>query len=161
MLSQIVSHTPTWVFALLALLIALGLSQTRARSVPRARALILPVVMIGLSLAGIHSSFGLDLLPLACWIAALVATTAIGMRFFRDERVRYDAAAARFVLPGSWMPLTVILAIFFAKYSFAVLRGFNAEVLTNPLAVVGVASLFGLLSGYFAARAANLVRLLA
>ncbi len=161
MLSQIVSHTPTWVFALLALLIALGLSQTRNRSVSRTRALVLPVAMIGLSLAGIHSSFGLGLLPAACWIAALAATTAIGLRWFRDERVSYDAAAKRFVVPGSWMPLVVILAIFSAKYAFAVLRGFNADVIANPGFIASAAALFGMLSGYFAARASNLLRLVA
>jgi hypothetical protein len=160
-LSQIVSHTPTWVFVLLAVLIALGVSQTRTRTVPRARALILPAAMILLSLAGIQSSFGLGLLPVACWGAALAAVTVIGVRWFRDDRVSYDAATARFQLPGSWMPLVVILAIFFAKYAFAVLRGFNAEVLTNAGFVAAVAAIFGLLSGYFAARAANLLRLLA
>lgn len=159
MLSQIVSHTPTWVFVLLALLIALGLSQTRTRTVSRTRALILPIVMIGLSLAGIYSSFGLGLLPVACWIVALVATTAIGFRWFRDERASYDAEAARFELPGSWTPLIVILAIFFAKYAFAVLRGFNAELLADPGFIAIAASVFGVLSGYFAARASNLLRL--
>ncbi|MDO4723626.1 MAG: hypothetical protein Q4A97_02570, partial [Comamonadaceae bacterium] len=42
----LITHTPLWVWPLLAALLALGLLQTRARRVSLARALALPLAML-------------------------------------------------------------------------------------------------------------------
>lgn len=70
----------------------------------------------------------------------------------------YDAATATFFVPGSWVPLGVIMAIFFAKYVYAVMKAFDADVLSAPLFVIFLSAVYGLLSGYFAARAFNLIK---
>ena len=62
---QIMTNTPAWVFALFFALLALGLLQTRTRTVRQLPALLLPAGMVALSLAGINSSFGLRAGPLA------------------------------------------------------------------------------------------------
>jgi hypothetical protein len=154
---QVLSNTPTWVFALFFGLLALGLMQTRTRRVGRIPAFILPAGMITLSLAGINSSFGLRPVPLTSWAIALALAALLGYSKFRDKRVEYDATATQFLVPGSWMPLFVIMAIFFAKYTYAVMHAFNAEVVSAPLFVTALSGIYGLLSGYFAARAWNLV----
>lgn len=48
MLLQILTHTPVFVWALLAGLIALGVTQSRDRRVAPARLLALPALMLGL-----------------------------------------------------------------------------------------------------------------
>ena len=159
MILQVLANTPTWVFALFVLLLGLGLMQTRTRVVRRLPALILPAGMVALSLAGINSSFGLKPMPLLCWVIALVFASLVGYYFFRDTDVQYDATTHAFVVPGSWVPLAVIMAIFFAKYIYAVMRAFNAAVLDTTPLVVMLSAIYGLLSGYFAARALNLVHL--
>ena len=58
MLEPVLKHTPTWVWALLAALIALGLSQARDRSASLARIAIMPVAMTALSVWGTVSAFG-------------------------------------------------------------------------------------------------------
>lgn len=158
MIVQILSNTPAWVFALFLALLVLGLMQTRTRTVRKIPALLLPAGMIALSLAGINSSFGFRPVPLASWTAALALAVAVGHALFRDERVQYDAAEAKFLVPGSWVPLAVIMAIFFAKYVYAVMHAFNADVLSAPLFIVADSAVYGLLSGYFAARAFNLIK---
>lgn len=158
MIVQILSNTPGWVFALFLALLVLGLMQARTRTVRKIPALLLPAGMIALSLAGINSSFGLRPVPLASWTAALVIAGVVGHALFRDERVEYDAAEEKFLVPGSWVPLAVIMAIFFAKYVYAVMNAFNADVISTPLFIVVVSAVYGLLSGYFAARAFNLIK---
>lgn len=158
MIGQILSNTPLWVFGLFVALLVFGLMQTRTRSVGKIAALLLPGGMIALSLAGIQSSFGLRPVPLAAWAVALAIAAAVGYAAFRDRRVTYDATEGKFFVPGSWVPLAVIMAIFFAKYAYAVMHALGAGVLSAPWFVVALSAVYGLLSGYFAARALNLVR---
>ncbi|WP_339010781.1 hypothetical protein [Aeromonas popoffii] len=56
-ITQVFICTPFLVYGLLALLITIGLQQTRSRKVNRAVAYILPFRMMALSLAGINASF--------------------------------------------------------------------------------------------------------
>lgn len=154
---QILSHTPAWVFALFVVLLAFGLMQTRTRRVRKLPALLLPAGMVALSLAGVQSSFGLRPLPLLAWAAALAVAALLGYRWFRDDCVKYDAATATFFIPGSWAPLAVIMAIFLAKYAYAVMLAMKAEVIASALFVIALSAVYGLLSGYFVARAINLI----
>jgi len=154
---QILSHTPAWVYLLFVALLVFGLMQTRTRMVRKIPALILPAGMVALSLAGINSSFGLKPLPLVSWAIALVVVASVGYATFRDKRVTYNAPEQKFYVPGSWVPLVVIMAIFFAKYVYAVMYAMNAEVITTRAFVVSLSAIYGLLSGYFAAKALNLI----
>jgi hypothetical protein len=155
---QILSHTPIWVYALLFVLLVFGLIQTRTRTVSKIAALLLPAGMIALSLAGINSSFGLRTIPLAAWGIALTIATAIGYTFFRDKRIHCKATDGKFFIPGSWVPLVVMMAIFFAKYVYAVMNAFNAEIISTPMFIGALSAVYGLLSGYFSSRAVNLIK---
>ncbi|GAA4403014.1 DUF6622 family protein [Quisquiliibacterium transsilvanicum] len=159
MIVQILSHTPIWVYALLLVLVGFGLMQARTRTVGRIPALLLPAGMIVLSLAGINSSFGFKAIPLAAWGVATTAATLVGYVFFRDKRIRYQATEGRFLIPGSWLPLVVMMAIFAAKYAYAVMNAMNAELVSTPMFAGAVSAVYGLLSGYFSSRAVNLIRL--
>jgi hypothetical protein len=146
------------VYVLFVVLLGFGLMQARTRTVRMFPALLLPAGMIALSLAGINSSFGLRPVPLVSWAVALALAASVGHALFRDKRVEYDAATKKFTVPGSWVPLAVIMAIFFAKYVYAVMHALKADVISTPLFVVGLSAVYGLLSGYFAARAVNLIK---
>ena len=156
---QILSHTPIWVYALFFVLLVFGLMQTRTRTVGKIPALLLPVGMVALSLAGINSSFGFTTIPLAAWGMAMAVATVVGYAFFRDKRIRCEATGGKFFMPASWIPLVVIMAIFFAKYVYAVMKASNAEVIATPIFIGALSAVYGLLSGYFASRAVNLIKL--
>ena len=158
MITQILANTPPWVFALFFVLLVFGLMQTRTRTVRKIPALLLPAGMIVLSLAGINSSFGLRPIPLVSWAIALTIAIYVGYALLRDKRVKYDAGEKKFLVPGSWVPLVVIMAIFFAKYVYAVMHAYNAKVISTPQFVVALSAVYGLLSGYFAARGLNLIK---
>ena len=65
----ILQHTPPWVWGLLAALVALGLTHVKTRQMTLRRAALMPVVMAGLSLSGVLSSFGGHALPMLAWVA--------------------------------------------------------------------------------------------
>ena len=47
MFIAILQHTPVWVWGLLAVLVTLGLSQTRSRELSLTRVTVLPLVLLG------------------------------------------------------------------------------------------------------------------
>ena len=153
---QILSHTPTWVFALFAGLLAFGLLQARSRDVKKTLAYALPAGMVALSLSGIESSFGLGPFPVAAWAAGLAVVTLIAYKAFPHKGLSYDAGKNTFHIPGSWAPLAVIMAIFFTKYAFAVMQGFGAAAASSPVTAVVLSFAYGCFSGYFCARAVSL-----
>ncbi len=164
MLVQIITHTPTWVFALLALLAWLGGKQLRAGSAHLYRVVGMPLAMVGLAVYGVVSAFGASSaggLALACWATAAAATVAVVARRPLDAAVRYDAAARRFFQPGSWVPLALMMAIFGTKYAVGVALAFHPEWTRQAGFALGISTLYGLFSGVFAGRALRLWRLAA
>ena len=117
-------------------LLVFGLMQTRTRTVRKIPALLLPAGMIALSLVGTYFSFSLRPVPLVSWAIALAIAAFVGCALLRDKGVKYDAIVQKFFVPGSWVSLVVIMAIFFEKYVYAVMQAFNADVISTPLFAV-------------------------
>ncbi len=159
MIVQFLSHTPSWVYATFFVLLVFGLIQTRTRTVSKLPALLLPAGMLALSLWGIYSSFGLATMPRAAWGMAMASATVVGYTFFRDTRIHGTATDGTFFIPGNWVPLVVMMAIFLTKYVYAVMHAYNADVIATPLFIGALSAVYGLLSGYFASRAVNLITL--
>jgi hypothetical protein len=153
---QILRHTPTWVFVLFAMLLVFGYLQTRSREVRQFMAYCLPLGMVALSLAGVQSSFGFAAGPASAWAVGLAAATWSGYRFFPLHGAVYDARNRAFFIPGSWMPFAVIMAIFFAKYVFAVMRALGVALVDSTAAATILSFAYGCFSGYFFARAVAL-----
>ncbi len=157
MIAQILIHTPIWVYGLFVVLVAFGLQQTRSRNVKAVLAYLLPLGMIALSLAGINSSFGIKPVPIIMWALGLLAVSAIGFKYFRDDRVTFSRSNRSFFIPGSWTPFVVIMAIFFTKYVFAVMNALDPNTATASTFVAMLSLAYGCFSGYFSSRAVNLL----
>jgi hypothetical protein len=163
-LAAIVQQTPTWVWGLLAALVALGASQLRQREASAARVAVMPVAMAGLSAYGLVSGFGAAGQAagiLAAWLAtaALVAAACLALAPQPPQGARYDAAARRFHLPGSAVPLALTLGIFFTKYLVGVELALQPALAHDTGLALAIAALYGLFNGVFAARALRLWRL--
>lgn len=158
MILEILRRTPVWVFPLFLLLLYLGYAQSRTRPVGTARLAVLPVLMPALSLYGLWSVFGSNRIALACWLAALLLT-AVSMRAIGAPRgVTYSPDARAYTVPGSWWPLTLIMAIFFTRYAVAVALAMNPSLPHLALFTVVVSVTYGLPSGFFVGRALNIRR---
>jgi hypothetical protein len=151
-LKQIVLHTPTWVYALFIALMGFGLSQLRSRSVSERMLAVAPLAMAAWSLYSVIVAFG-TLTAAAVWAAGAAVALGIGLALERPQGVRYVAREKRFEIPGSWIPLALILGIFAVRYVFAVAMGMD-PALRHSAAFIVVASLaYGLLGGLFPSRA--------
>jgi hypothetical protein len=161
MLSAIVKHTPIWVWGLLAALLWLGIRQMFPRSVGTRQVLLLPLGMAVFSAYGLASAFGGSAGVVTTWLltAVAVAVASLLWRPLAPTSIRYDAAQGRLHLPGSAMPLALILGIFLTKYIVGVELALQPALAHDTGVALQVAVLYGVFNGVFAARAARLWRL--
>lgn len=156
MILEILKRTPVWVFFLFALLVYLGYLQSRTRTVSPQRLAILPAAMLSLSLYGVLSAFGVNPIALGAWaIALLVAVVSISFAPFPRGVVREEES---FKVPGSWVPLALMMTIFFTRYAIAVSLARDPSLRQAAGFIAAVAVSYGLPTGYFVARAVNILR---
>ena len=159
MLNLILTQTPKWVWALLAALLWLGLSQTVSRTASLSRVTIMPLAMIGLSIFGVLSVFGTNLTSLMVWLAAGAVMFALILCTTRSQSIRYDPTKRLFSLPGSWVPLALILGIFVTKYVVGVMTALQPSLAQEANFALPIVALYGAFSGVFLSRAVRLWRL--
>ena len=148
---------PTWVFALLALLLWLGWVQSRARQV---RPIVTGTVALGLatySLWGVLAAFGLGLRPALAWVAGAAAALLLARLLLSSAGMAYLPSTRRVHVPGSWLPLALMLGIFGIKFGLGVAGGTGHPVLPGSAVADACALMLGLMSGLFAARARAVV----
>jgi hypothetical protein len=151
MLTQIITHTPLYVWAILAFLMYRGVIALRDREMAFGKMFIIPVIMLALSLQDISHKFGIDGMPLAAWAVAAVATGLLVARLGRS-RVAPGATPGQVLVRGSRAPLVLMMAIFMTKYITAVAMAIQPQLIhVVPFATVACA-LSGCFNGYFMGR---------
>ena len=161
-IASILGKTPAWVGGLLAGLAWLGYSSSRARNVHLGRLALMPVAMGGLALWGVYSAFGAGgrlAEVLAVWAACYVAVIAAGWSMQAPEGTAYQPATRSFHMPGSWIPLVLIMMVFLMKYGIGVQLAMEPALARDAGFEFTVAALYGALSGVFAARSLRVLRL--
>lgn len=158
MIVDILQHTPAWVFVLFVALVAVGFRLMRPVAMSRARVTVLPVVMAALALSSLAQGFGLASAAAAAWVAVVSVFVAVGTAVAPRSDVQYSTGTKRFAVPGSAVPLLLMMTIFFTRYGVAVLLAIHPDLraATGFGAVVGAT--YGLTSGAFALRALRIVR---
>ena len=114
---------------------------------------ILPVAMIGLSCHGVISDFGVAPAVVASWVAGVAIAAGLGVMLATPRGVAYSTEDRAYSVPGSWIPLTLMMAIFFTKYAVAVILALKLPFARAPVFVDAVSLCYGLLSGLFIGRA--------
>jgi hypothetical protein len=158
MLIQILQRTPLWVWALLVGLMALGFAQTKDRVLNSRRLILTPLAMTAFSLYGTISAFGPSVATFVPWLAAFTATAILIVLASNADHIRYDRASKRFAVPGSWVPMGVILAIFLTKYATGVLLSMQPDRAHDATFALGLCLLYGLFSGFFVGRVITVCR---
>jgi hypothetical protein len=164
MIGTIVRNTPTWVWFLLAALTWLGVTQLRDRNAGLVRVSLLPVIMTGLSIWGIVGAFGsspgFGYIMMVWMLVAAVAFAAIGITL-PPKGTLYEPSSRTYFLPGSVVPLAMILGIFLTRYVVNVDIAMNPTLTRDGQYTMIVAAMYGLFTGTFLGRAARLWRLAA
>jgi hypothetical protein len=79
-------------------------------------------------------------------------------RYARSPRqVSYAPEARLFHVPGSWTPLAMMMAIFFARYAIAVAMAMQPALKAMPVFAAAIGAAYGLMSGSFLARALRIL----
>ena len=156
---QIITHTPFWVWGLLTALVALGLWQRRERRVRPFQLLLLPAGLMALGLWSMAPGFVAQPLSAVIWLVAVTGAGWLGLQLPRPGAARWLPATGQLQLPGSWVPMVIILSIFSLRYASGVTLALHPHwrdlaTVQWPLALV-----FGLLSGVFLGRALGLFQL--
>lgn len=146
------AHIPLWVFAIFFGLLALGWRHSRPRSVAPRALVGLALGMGGLSLYGVVAAFGGNGLAVVAWALGMASSAGPGRVVF-GPRGLVMGAAGRVQLPGSWLPMALMMGIFMAKFVLGMATAMSAAWVHDPAFAIGASALFGLLSGGLAARA--------
>jgi len=149
-ISEILKHTPSWVWGILAAITLLGVLQLRDHRITRGRLLLAPLGLGAYSLWSAGALFGGLAVP--AWLAGGALALAINplLRWPREVGMATDG---RFALRGSPWPLLLMWTIFGLRYAVTVQLVFQPALTHQPLFITGVSLLYGALSGLFAARA--------
>ena len=159
MIAQILINTPLWVWGLLAALLALGFSQARSRTAGLGRIILLPLGLGAFSLYGTVSAFGASPPVIGSWLLATTLLLLIVTQIPLPAGTHYDSARRQFQLPGSWVPMALIMGIFLTKYAVGVNLVMHPELKANASFILAIGTLYGVYSGIFAGRAVRLIRL--
>lgn len=152
MLIEILKRTPPWVYVLFFALLGIGLLQARTRVVSVPKALALPIAMV---LLGIYSAFHSSLVASLAWLFA-VAIALYLARFFRYPRgIVFDPETRSLSIPGSWAPLVLMMAIYFTKYGVAVALSRHPALAASRFFGASVSAAYGFISGLFLAGAVS------
>ena len=123
------------------------------------RVTALPVAMTALSVYGVWSAFAGTPLAALAWALALLAVCALATLLAPATSARYHPESRSFSLPGSAVPLALMMGIFFTKYAVGVALVMHPGLAQEPGVALAISALYGAFSGGFVARALRLWRL--
>lgn len=147
-MNQLLTHTPAYVWLILALLVARGVVALRERETTLKKLFIIPAIMLPVALLDIVRKFGLEGLSLSAWgltvAAAMWAVWSLG-----GARIAAGTAPGKVRVGGSVMPLLLMLLIFAVKYATTAMLVVAPALLHGAAVTVAACALMGAANGWF------------
>jgi hypothetical protein len=156
-ITEVLKHTPPYVWGILAALVIFGSLQTRDLVLARVRVLLLPVALGAYSLFGAASAFGARWEVLAAWAIGM-GTMLWAARWVRwPRKVEFLPDRNAFAVDGSFIPLVAMLAVFAVRYVATVTLILHPQWRSVASVVIIGGLGYGLLAGVFAMRARTIL----
>ena len=152
------AHIPPWVFGIFALLVALGVLLSRPRAVLPIAPLLVAAGFMAYSLWGVISSFDASLANIFPWAAGLLASVLLGKQLFGPRGMTRVSGTRKILVPGSWLPLALMMGIFLVKFIVGFVRGAHLPLEMQGWFAPAVCFALGCFSGGFTTRAINVHR---
>lgn len=133
-------------------LIVLGLSMRVTRRRQLRSAMTMPLLFFALSLASVTNAFGLLSWAAWTWIAGVTLAMWVSVRMELWDNIAWSPREKLIILPGSWIPLILMMSIFVIKFSVGFILAVRPMLASNPLFAMAVSLVYGSLSGIFLAR---------
>jgi len=151
MLNNLLSHTPVYVWLILALVVTRGVIALRERETTLGKLFVIPAIMLPVALMDIARKFGLEGLPLGVW--GLCTAGAMWAVWSRGATwIAAGGAPGRLRVGGSVMPLLLMLVIFVVKYATTVMLVAAPALLQGAAVTAVVCALMGGANGWFFGR---------
>jgi hypothetical protein len=151
-LAAIIHGTPMWVWVLLVVLLSRGFKALKSGTAPLSKLALIPLIFAGWGIA--HLIFD----PLVGWSSAIawMAGALVGVMggVFIASRSRFivDPVANTVMLPGSVVPLLLIIVTFAVKFWLGVELATVTDVASLGMVVLIDAVVSGAVAGVFAGR---------
>ncbi|CAN7183220.1 MULTISPECIES: DUF6622 family protein [Brucella] len=146
MLTQIIIHTPVYVWGLLAYLIITGIKGRETRTVTVWRMLFVPVIFIAVGFLHFDSNSDQFSTFLMAWFVGLFVLAPVG--YFTGPRIlAVDRGNKTIERAGTILPLIRNLIFFCSQYVLAVLNAFYPGEHASLTLITAVVS--GASAGYF------------
>jgi len=143
---EILKGTPFWVYFLLFILIYKGIKALKPNIMKLKKLLIMPVVFLIMTLHKINTPY--------YYILFLLCGLIIGWLLYKNIKIRADKTNHLIALPGSSLPLILILIAFSKGYYFGYESSVHPEYLTQHWFILLSLITSGFFSGIFIGRAA-------
>lgn len=149
-LLDIVTHTPLWVWPLIAYALYAGWARTRDRIVSPTRLLALPVILVMLDVVEL-ARHGLSASGAAGLVLGIAAGTLAGLTAARHTPV-WALPDGRLAVKGHWLPFAIVVAIVVVSYARGVALGVDPALAGDLRFLVANAVLAGFLPALMLAR---------
>ncbi|MDP9152624.1 DUF6622 family protein [Caballeronia sordidicola] len=150
-IEAILHGTPVWVWILLAYLLSRGFKAMKGGTAPLTKLAIVPVIFTGWGLLNLFKEPAAGWNTGLAWVLGAVFGIGIGVVLARRSGMTVDRALKTVTLPGSVVPLVLMLLTFVSKFWLGVeLAVMHAGPDSMYVVLGGLVS--GLVAGIFAGR---------
>jgi hypothetical protein len=151
-LAAILHGTPIWVWVLLAFLLSRGFKAMNSGAAPLPRLAIVPLVFAVWGIAHLVTDPLTGWADAIVWVVAALAGVAAGVFIASRTRFIVDPVANTVMLPGSMLPLALIVITFAAKFWLGVELATATSLASLGTYMLISAAVSGAVAGMFAGR---------
>lgn len=145
-MSTILTHTPLWVWVVLALLIKRGLAATQPNCIALSRLFLLPLAFSVWGVMGLPHG-GLSF-AIASAVVGLTLGAAAGWRLFAGQSgYVWDQQSRQLQRPGNWLILICSMIAFTFKFGLGTVAGRYPELIASPGGALSAGLVSGVTSG--------------
>ncbi len=149
---QALKSTPIWVYLLFFYCIFIGVISRKDGVVSIYKMLIMPIVFTYMSVETLYLKFGIHYLSVGTFVVALMLGLFMGLLQAKLQGVSVDKEKKLVAIPGSNLPLILILIIFSSKYYFGYELDANPNIANNTTFEIALLVVSGMTAGLFAGR---------
>jgi len=145
MLQLIVSHTPIWVWLVLAFLLVRGIKAMKPGETSLGKLAIVPVLFTAWGMWSISGRYPGSCQAWALWLIGIAAGAAIGWALLRKLQLRVAPTTGALWRGADYSLLPLLLVTFLVKYGFEVALAMSPELAADT----GFRAAYLMISGGF------------
>ncbi|WP_109481051.1 DUF6622 family protein [Paraburkholderia sp. C35] len=151
-LAAIFQGTPIWVWVLLAFLLSRGLKAMNSGTSPLSKLAIVPAVFAVWGIVHLITDPLTGWADAIIWVVAAMVGVAAGVFIASRSRFIVDPIKNTVMLPGSMLPLALIVITFVAKFWLGVELATTTSFASLGMYMLISAAVSGAVAGMFAGR---------